>query len=71
MAQGEGKGADVQPTITVPVEFYRGVKAIAKFLGVHERTAQAFLHDGKIPGKKDGTGTWVLTNLDYFMSLQG
>jgi excisionase family DNA binding protein len=55
----------------VHVEFYRGVKAIANFLGVHERTAQAFLHDGKIPAKKDGTGTWVLTNLDYFTSLQG
>ena len=58
------------PNIYVRVEFYRGVKAIAQFLGVHERTAQAFLYDGKIPGKKDGTGTWVLTNLDYFTSLQ-
>ena len=63
--------APAPPTIIyVRVEFYRGIKAIAKFLGVHERTAQAFLHDGKIPGKKDGTGTWVLTNLDYFTSLQ-
>jgi predicted site-specific integrase-resolvase len=52
------------------MEFYRGIKAIAQFLGVHERTAQAFLYDGKIPGKKDGTGTWVLTNLDYFTSLR-
>ena len=58
------------PIIYVRVEFYRGVKAIAKFLGVHERTAQGFLYDGKIPGKKDGTGTWVLTNLAYFTSLQ-
>ena len=42
--------AQAPPTIIyVRVEFYRGVKAIAKFLGVHERTAQAFLHDGKIP----------------------
>jgi len=58
------------PIIYVRVEFYRGAQAIAQFLGVHERTAQAFLHDGKIPAKKDGTGTWVLTNLDYFTSLQ-
>ena len=64
--------APAPPTIIdVQVELYRGVKTIAKFLGVHERTAQAFLHDGKIPAKKDGTGTWVLTNLDYFTSLQG
>ena len=56
--------------IYLHMEFYRGIKAIAQFLGVHERTAQAFLYDGKIPGKKDGTGTWVLTNLDYFTSLR-
>ena len=63
--------AQAPPTIIyVRVEFYRGVKTIAKFLGVHERTAQAFLHDGKIPAKKDGTGTWVLSNVDYYLSLQ-
>ena len=30
------------PIISVHVGFYRGNKAIAKFLGVHVRTAQAF-----------------------------
>ena len=56
--------------IYLRVEFYRGVKTIAQFLAVHERTAQGFIHDGKIPAKKDGTGTWVLSNVDYYLSLQ-
>lgn len=71
MPQGEQRGTDRQPTITVPIEFYRGIKAIAKFLEMHERTVQVLLRDGKIPGKKDGTGRWVLTSLDYYLSLQG
>jgi hypothetical protein len=53
------------------LEFYRGIKAIAKFLDLHPATAQKLLKEGKIPAKKDAAGAWVLTNRDYFMSLQG
>lgn len=60
-----------QPTITVPIEFYRGVKAIAKFLDMNERTVKRLLMERRIPAKKDDTGRWVLTNLDYYQSLQG
>lgn len=60
-----------QPTITVPIEFYRGVKAIAKFLDMNERTVKRLLLERRIPAKKDDTGRWVLTNLDYYQSLQG
>jgi hypothetical protein len=60
-----------QPTITVPIEFYRGVKAIAQFLDMHERTVKRLLLDRRIPAKKDESGRWVLTNLDYYQSLQG
>ncbi len=59
------------PTITVPIEFYRGVKAIAKFLDMNERTVKRLLLERRIPAKKDDTGRWVLTNLDYYQSLQG
>jgi predicted site-specific integrase-resolvase len=55
----------------VPIEFYRGVKAIAKFLEMHPETVKKLLREGKIPAKKDETGRWVLTNLDYYQSLQG
>ena len=67
----QGEGGAVQPIITVPIEFYRGVKAIAKFLEMHPETVKKLLRDGKIPAKKDETGRWVLTNLDYYQSLQG
>ncbi|MDD5641836.1 MAG: hypothetical protein PHX53_09320 [Syntrophales bacterium] len=60
-----------QPTITVPIEFYRGVKAIANFLDMNERTVKRLLLERRIPAKKDDTGRWVLTNLDYYQSLQG
>ncbi len=60
-----------QPTITVPIEFYRGIKAIAKFLEVHPDTVRKLLREGRVPAKKDETGRWVLTNLDYYQSLQG
>jgi hypothetical protein len=59
------------PAITVPIEFYRGVKAIAKFLDMNERTVKRLLMERRIPAKKDDTGRWVLTNLDYYQSLQG
>jgi len=67
----QGEGSAVQPTITVPIEFYRGVKAIANFLEMHPQTVKKLLREGKIPAKKDETGRWVLTNLDYYQSLQG
>ena len=65
-----GEGSAVQPNITVPIEFYRGVKAIANFLEMHPQTVKKLLREGKIPAKKDETGRWVLTNLDYYQSLQ-
>ncbi len=40
MALEEGKGANVQRTITIPIEFYRGVKAIANFLELHPDTVR-------------------------------
>ena len=36
----QGEGSAVQPIITVPIEFYRGVKAIAKFLEMHPETVK-------------------------------
>jgi hypothetical protein len=71
MTQGEGKSAEVQPTITVPIKFYRGVKAIATFLELHPDTVRKLIREERIPAKKDETGRWVLTNLDYYQSLQG
>jgi excisionase family DNA binding protein len=48
-----------KPIIYVGVEFYRGTGEIARFLGIHERTVRRLLHNGKLPAKKDGIGTWV------------
>jgi predicted site-specific integrase-resolvase len=56
--------------VAVPIKFYRGVKAIANFLNIHPDTARKLIRDGKIPVKKDKTGRWVLTNLDYYQWLQ-
>jgi hypothetical protein len=59
-----------QPIVTVPIQFYRGIKAIAKFLEMHERTVKRLIVERRIPAKKDETGRWVLTNIDYYQSLQ-
>ena len=67
----QGESSAVQPIITVPIEFYRGIKAIAKFLEMHPDTVGKLIREGKLPTKKDETGRWVLTNLDYYQSLQG
>jgi hypothetical protein len=66
-----GEGAPMQQSITIPIEFYRGVKSIAKFLEVTERHARRLLNEAKLPAKRDEAGRWVLTNLDYYQSLQG
>lgn len=58
------------PTITMRLEVYRGVTEIANFLRMNERTVWRKIERGELPIKKDGTGTYVLTNLDYFLSLQ-
>ncbi len=50
--------------------FYRGIKEIARFVGVHPKTAQKGIREGKIPAKKDNFGRWVLSNLDYYQSLK-
>jgi hypothetical protein len=60
-----------QQVIDVRLEFYRGVKEIAAFLKISERYCRTLLNSGKLPAKKDAAGTWVLTNLDYYQSLQG
>jgi len=67
----KGESAAGHPAITVPIKFYYGVKAISEFLELHEQTVKKLLKDGRIPAKKDETGRWVLTNLDYYQSLQG
>jgi len=60
-----------QPVVTVAIQFYCGTKAIAEFLNMTERTARRLLNSGKLPAKKDPMGRWVLTNLDFYQSLQG
>jgi predicted site-specific integrase-resolvase len=60
-----------QPAINLRLEYYCGVSEIAAFLKITERTAKRWLQTGKVPGKKDGSGRWVLTNIDYYLSLQG
>jgi hypothetical protein len=58
-------------TKTIHLEFFVGVKEIAGFLGLHEKTCSIYLNDGKITAaKKDTMGRWVLTNLDYYNSLK-
>jgi predicted site-specific integrase-resolvase len=54
----------------IKLRFYRGVKEIAEFLGIHPKTAQRGCKEGKIPAKKDPFGRWVLSNLDYYQSLR-
>lgn len=60
-----------QPTIYLRLEVYRGVPEIAKFLNMHERTVWRMIQNGELPVKRDTGGTWVLTNIDYLLSLQG
>jgi hypothetical protein len=66
--QGEQQALDGR--VPLKIEFYRGVKEIARFLGMHEQTVQSRLKAGLIPAKKDALGRWVLCNLDYYLSLQ-
>ncbi len=54
----------------IRLEFHRGLKGIAEFLGVHERTVQDYIKRGTWPIKRDPAGTWVLCNVDYYLSLQ-
>jgi predicted site-specific integrase-resolvase len=68
---GEEDGAGAHKTIAVQIKFYRGVKAIANFLEMRPETARKLIREGKIPAKRDKTGRWVLTNLDYYQALQG
>jgi len=69
-----GPGADSkgQPIIVLKLEFYYGIKGISKLMQLHAETVKKMLREGKIPGaKKDATGRWVLSNVDYLTSLQG
>lgn len=54
----------------VKLEFFRGIKEISKFLGMHEQVVQKKLRAGLIPAKKDQMGCWVLCNWDYYRSLE-
>lgn len=56
--------------LPLKIEFYRGIKEIARFLGMNEQTVQKRLKAGLIPAKKDALGSWVLCNLDYYLSLR-
>jgi predicted site-specific integrase-resolvase len=67
---GEGDGAGAHKTIAVQIKFYRGVKAIANFLDIHLDKARKLIREGKIPAKRDKTGRWVLTSLDYYQAHQ-
>ena len=58
-------------TIAVQIEFWRGIPAIAQMMGMHERTVRKLIAAGKLPVKKDESGTWVMTNVDYYRSLHG
>ena len=58
-------------SLPLKMEFFRGVKAIAGFLGLHPSTVERRLQEGKIPAKRDDMGVWVLCNVDYYLSLQG
>jgi predicted site-specific integrase-resolvase len=68
MAEEDNAGGHV--TAAVTIKFYRGVKAIANFLKMDPETAKKLIREGKIPAKRDKTGRWVLTSLDYHHSLQ-
>jgi acyl-CoA hydrolase len=68
MGEGDGAGAH---KIVVQIKFYRGVKAIANFLEMLPDTARKLIREGKIPAKRDKTGHWVLTNLDYYRRSRG
>ena len=51
------------------IEFWRGVPVIAEVLGMHERTVRKLIAAGKLPVKKDASGAWVLTSIDFYRSL--
>uniref|UniRef100_A0A7C3Z2I0 DUF3853 family protein n=1 Tax=Desulfobacca acetoxidans TaxID=60893 RepID=A0A7C3Z2I0_9BACT len=57
-------------TVELKLEFYCGIKEIARFLGMHQDTVSRKIRQGKIPAKKDDLGRWVLSNLDYYQSLK-
>ena len=44
---------------------------IVQVLGMHERTVRKLIAAGKLPVKKDETGAWVLTSIDFYRSLVG
>jgi intein-encoded DNA endonuclease-like protein len=67
---GEGDGAGEDKTVAVPIKFYRGVKAIAKILEMHPETVGKLIREGKIPARRDKTGRWVLTSLNYYQAHQ-
>ena len=57
-------------SLPLKMEFYRGIKAIATFLGLHPSTVEKRLQEGKIPAKRDAMDVWVLCNVDYYLSLE-
>ena len=55
----------------IELKFYIGVKQIAEFLGLHLETVKRMLRDGRLSAaRRDSMGRWVLTNLDYYRSLE-
>jgi len=57
--------------MAVKIEFHYGIKGIAAFLELHPETVKKLLRENRLPAKKDETGRWVLSNVDYYKSLQG
>lgn len=51
------------------IRFYRGIKEIANFLDVSERTVYNLIKTGKLPVKREPSGKWVLSHLDYMQCL--
>jgi predicted site-specific integrase-resolvase len=49
---------------------FTGVKQIANFLRVHERTVYRHLRVGRLPVKKNNLGRWTLWEEDYLRSLR-
>ena len=54
----------------IELRFFHGAREIAPFLSLNISTVRRWLRLGKLPAWKDPAGRWVLTNLDYYRTLQ-
>ena len=58
-----------KPDVPYEIGYRVGIKSIANFLGVHPRTCQRLISDGKLPAEKDGLGRWIMFTLDYYTTI--